>query len=118
MLPTERIEYSAIPERAPLKLPGGALAYGSASRGFKSGGFNPSSTEAGRGFAPEWAWSYETGLKGTWMDGRSRVAVAGFFMDYTNLQVQTPIQCHGYSIFDDGRMVIFREASAEPTRSQ
>ncbi len=31
-------------------------------------------------------------------------------------QVQTPIQCHGYSIFDDGRMVIFREMGPEPTR--
>jgi iron complex outermembrane receptor protein len=81
-----------------MKLPGGTLAYGSASRGFKSGGFNPSSTEAGRGFAPEWAWSYEAGLKGTWLDGRSRVAAAGFFMDYTNLQVQTPIQPGVYDI--------------------
>ena len=35
----------------------------SATRGFKSGGFNPTSPEAGRGFAPEWAWSYEGGLK-------------------------------------------------------
>jgi hypothetical protein len=30
-------------------------------------------------------------------------------------QVQTPISCHGYSIFDDGRMVVFR-AQDEPTR--
>ena len=50
----------------------------SVAKGFKSGGFNLSSTEAGRGFAPEWAWSYEAGLKGTWMEGRSRVAAAGF----------------------------------------
>ena len=80
-----------------MKLPNGALAYGSATRGFKSGGFNPSSTVAGRGYAPEWAWSYEGGLKGTLMDGRSRFGVAAFFMDYTNLQVQTPI---GIGVFD------------------
>jgi iron complex outermembrane receptor protein len=89
-----------------MKLPGGALAYGSASRGFKSGGFNPSSTEAGRGFAPEWAWSYEAGLKSTWMDGRSRVAAAGFFMDYTNLQVQTPIQPGIYDIRNAAAAII------------
>ena len=80
-----------------MKLPNGALAYVSATRGFKSGGFNPSSTAAGRGYAPEWAWSYEGGWKGALLDGRSRFGVAAFFMDYTNLQVQTPI---GIGILD------------------
>ena len=80
-----------------MKLPNGALAYGSATRGFKSGGFNPSSTAAGRGYAPEWAWSYEAGWKAALMGGRSRLGVSAFFMDYTNLQVQTPI---GIGILD------------------
>ncbi len=31
-------------------------------------------------------------------------------------EVQTPIHCHGYSLFDDGRMVVFRALSEEPTR--
>ena len=74
-----------------LKLPHGALAYVSATRGFKSGGFNLSSTAPGRGYAPEWAWSYEAGLKGTLIGGRSRFNTSAFVMDYTNLQVQTPI---------------------------
>lgn len=30
--------------------------------------------------------------------------------------VQTPIECHGYSLFADGRMVVFRALSDEPTR--
>jgi iron complex outermembrane receptor protein len=80
-----------------MKLPHDALAYLSATRGFKSGGFNPSSTVPGRGYAPEWAWSYEGGWKGALMDGRSRFAVSAFVMDYTNMQVQTPI---GIGIFD------------------
>ena len=80
-----------------MKLPNGALAYVSATRGFKSGGFNPSSTAPGRGYAPEWVWSYEGGLKGTLMGGRSRFGTSAFFMDYTNLQVQTPI---GIGVFD------------------
>ena len=80
-----------------LKLPHDALAYVSATRGFKSGGFNPSSTAAGRGYAPEWAWSYEGGWKGALMGGRSRLAVSAFVMDYTNLQVQTPV---GIGVFD------------------
>ena len=31
-------------------------------------------------------------------------------------EVTTPILCHGYTVFDDGKMVIFRETSSEPTR--
>ncbi len=74
-----------------MKLSDGSLAYVSATRGFKSGGFNPSSTAPGRGYDPEWAWSYEGGWKGTLIGGRSRFATSAFVMDYTNLQVQTPI---------------------------
>ena len=80
-----------------MKLPNSALVYLSATRGFKSGGFNPSSTAPGRGYAPEWVWSYEGGLKGALRGGRSRFSTSGFFMDYTNLQVQTPI---GIGVFD------------------
>lgn len=31
-------------------------------------------------------------------------------------ELQNPIVCHGYSLFDDGRAVVFRADSAEPTR--
>jgi hypothetical protein len=31
-------------------------------------------------------------------------------------EVATPIHCHGYSLFGDGRLVVFRAASSEPTR--
>ena len=90
---TDSIAHSAWTPKIGLemKLPNAALAYISATRGFKSGGFNISSRTEGRGYAPEWAWSYEGGLKGTLMDGRSRFGVSAFFMDYTDLQVQTPI---------------------------
>ena len=67
------------------------LAYASATRGFKSGGFNATSTAAGRGYDPEWAWSYEGGVKTAVRGGRARLNVAAFHTDYTDLQVQTPI---------------------------
>jgi iron complex outermembrane receptor protein len=76
---------------------GGALTYVSATRGFKSGGFNPSSTRRGLGFGPEWVWSYEAGLKTTMMNDWARLNVAAFHMDHSGLQVQTPI---GIGIFD------------------
>jgi iron complex outermembrane receptor protein len=79
------------------KLAGRGIAYVSATRGFKSGGFNLSSTQPGRGFAPEWAWSYEGGVKTDLLARRVRLNVAAFHMDYTNLQVQTPI---GIGVFD------------------
>src|SRR5690606_37673526 len=31
-------------------------------------------------------------------------------------EVANPIACHGYSLFDDGKMVLFRSASDEPSR--
>jgi iron complex outermembrane receptor protein len=68
------------------------LAYASATRGFKSAGFNPTSPEPGRGYAPEWAWSYEAGLKRSLADGRARLNVAAFHTDYTDLQVQTALR--------------------------
>jgi iron complex outermembrane receptor protein len=80
-----------------MRLPRRAMAYASATKGFKSGGFNWSSPVPGRGFAPEWAWSYEGGLKTELGGGRARFNVAAFTMDYTNLQVQTPI---GIGVFD------------------
>jgi iron complex outermembrane receptor protein len=67
------------------------MAYASASRGFKSGGFNLSSTAPGRGYGPEWAWSYEGGVKTALAQGRARLALAVFETDYTGLQVQTAI---------------------------
>ena len=80
-----------------LKVTPGTMAYGLASKGFKSGGFNPSSTQPGRGFAPEWAWNYEAGLKTTTLNGRAQINVAAFDTEFTNLQVQTPI---GFGVFD------------------
>ncbi len=31
-------------------------------------------------------------------------------------EIQTPIDCHGYSVFDSGRLIVFRATSDEPTR--
>ena len=69
------------------------MAYVSATRGFKSGGFNQSllPTNAATqlvGFAPEKLWSYEAGVKSQWFDHRLRFNVTGFHYDYSDLQVQ------------------------------
>ena len=48
------------------------------------------------------------------MRGRSRLAVSAFFMDYTNLQVQTPI---GIGVFDirNAAAAVVRGVEAEST---
>src|SRR3546814_16792582 len=60
------------------------MVYASATRGFKSGGFQLGD---GRPFLPEYIWSYEVGLKSTLLDRRLRANVSAFYYDYTNLQV-------------------------------
>jgi iron complex outermembrane receptor protein len=63
------------------------LLYASATRGYKSGGFNFSATSADTAeFAPETVWSYELGAKTEWFDHRLRVNLTTFLYHYANLQ--------------------------------
>ena len=64
------------------------LLYLSASRGFKSGGFNTFGDVSlpVNLFDPEFVWNYEAGLKAAFLDRALRLGVTGFFSDYTNLQ--------------------------------
>jgi iron complex outermembrane receptor protein len=80
--------------------------YGSFSRGFKAGSFDPrganfSSPEVAEGYAPEILDSYEAGIKTRF--GRSTVNLAAFYSDYKDLQVpgSLPIDSNRDGI-DDG----------------
>jgi iron complex outermembrane recepter protein len=75
-----------------LQVTSDALLYASATRGYKSGGFNYAATSpATAEFDPEEIWSYETGIKTEWLDHRLRFNADGFYYHYTNLQVSQPI---------------------------
>ncbi len=65
------------------------LFYASATKGFKSGGFNFASLNPGQGFEPEALWSYEAGFKLDLIDRMLRLNGAVFHYDYTDLQVQS-----------------------------
>ncbi|PZQ94937.1 MAG: TonB-dependent receptor [Cereibacter sphaeroides] len=67
----------------------GVMLYASATRGFKSGGFNFSSSNAAQGFAPETLWSYEAGTKLDLFDRKLRLNGTYFHYDYKGLQVQS-----------------------------
>lgn len=64
------------------------LLYVSASRGFKSGGFNTFGdvSQPVDVFDPEFVWNYEAGLKAALLGSALRMGVTGFYSDYTNLQ--------------------------------
>lgn len=82
------------------------MLYITASRGFKSGGYNsiqaPPVLESR--FDPEKIWAYEAGLKGTFLNNHLRTNLAVFFYDYKDLQV---------TINDAGLSRIRNAASAE-----
>lgn len=65
--------------------------YTSASKGFKSGGFNgrPTVNAAVQSFGPETLWSYEIGMKTDLLDRRLRFNVAGFFSQYKDIQLSS-----------------------------
>ena len=85
--------------------------YASYSQGFKGGGFDPrgignnaidlnndgikSDAEIAQflSFRPEKVNSYEVGYKADLFDRRVYVAVAGFYMDYTDVQIPGSVAC-------------------------
>ncbi len=85
--------------------------YASYSQGFKGGGFDPRGVGVnapdtdGNGtrsdaeiaaflsFRPEQVESYEVGYKGSLMDGAVNVAIAGFYADYTDVQIPGSVAC-------------------------
>jgi iron complex outermembrane receptor protein len=90
----DRITYDAWTPKATIQIQASpkTFLYLSATRGFKSGGLNVAATAPGGAFRPEFAWSYEGGLKRTMDEGRIYVNTAVFYNDYTDLQVQTFIR--------------------------
>ena len=86
--------------------------YATYSRGYKAGGFNldqesvdivtdsatgliaasaasPTGIVDAARFKPEFANSYEIGIKGTYLDGRARINIAGFWTDFEQFQLNT-----------------------------
>lgn len=64
------------------------LLFASATRGFKSGGWNARGTSPGEllPFGPETAWSYEAGAKTELFDRLVRFNITGFWLDVSDLQ--------------------------------
>ncbi|MEO9599463.1 TonB-dependent receptor [Parasphingorhabdus sp.] len=64
------------------------LFFASATRGFKSGGWNARGTAPSEllPFGPETAWNYEAGIKSELLDNRLRVNLTAYLLDVAGLQ--------------------------------
>ncbi len=67
-----------------------SIVYGTATRGFKAGGFNASSPPGAEAYGPEHTWSYEFGVKTSWAGERVVLNGAVFHIDWDELQVNIP----------------------------
>jgi len=107
--------------------------YASASRGFKSGGFNGRAngladlTQVINGvptlvtrFDPETVWTYEGGAKASFLDGRVYLAGNVFYSDFRNFQARVGGGAVAvFPVLNAGRMSIWGaelEAVVKPTR--
>jgi iron complex outermembrane receptor protein len=88
------------------------LAYVSASRGFKSGGFNGRATSVAEidSYDPEIVWTYETGFKSEWFQNRIRLNGAVYYSNYTDMQL--------FSLRNDGGLIIAKTENAGKSRIQ
>ncbi|MCC6908047.1 MAG: TonB-dependent receptor [Phycisphaerales bacterium] len=62
-------------------------AYGSAAMGFKAGGFNLNAPTGRLAFDQETSWTYEGGLKTTFLDERLAINASAFYIDWDDLQL-------------------------------
>ena len=91
--------------------------YVSANRGFKSGGFNgranaPSDVST---FAPEYVWTYESGLKFRSADGRATANGDVFYSNYKDFQARVseitnpgnPIPNFGFPVLNAAKLTMY-----------
>lgn len=85
------------------------LLFASATRGFKSGGWNARGTSPSEllPFGPEFAWSYEAGAKTELFNNRLRFNLTGFFLDVEDLQTPSAF------IRDDGSLAFITRNFAD-----
>jgi iron complex outermembrane receptor protein len=64
--------------------------YGSLSRGFKAGGFNPAALPGSEAYDAEHAWHVEGGVKSTFAGGKASASAAVFQITWDDMQLNVP----------------------------
>lgn len=92
------------------------LLFASATKGFKSGGWNARGTAPGEllPFGPEQAWSYEVGAKTDLFGRLLRLNVTGFWLDIEDLQTPSAfVRPDGSLAFLTGNFADYRNRGVE-----
>lgn len=92
------------------------LLFVSATRGFKSGGWNARGTATNEllPFGPEKVWSYEAGIKSDLFDRRVRANLTLFYQDTTDLQTPSAfIRANGSLAFITRNFADYQNKGAE-----
>ena len=79
----------------------GKMVYGSLSRGYRAGGFNPVSPPGKETYDEETSWNSEIGTKTTWLEDRLKINIAAFHISWNHLQLNLPYG-QNYYIFNAG----------------
>lgn len=74
--------------------------FATVSRGYKAGGFNENQTQGEPTFGDEVLWNYELGLKSDLLNSRVRLDATVFYMDWTDLQVNSVDLSTGTPVFE------------------
>ena len=91
---------------AAFRLNGNTMLYGTFSRAFKAGGFNPVSLPGDESYGEEHAMNLEGGVKATMAGGKLTAVLSAFFIDWDDLQLNLPI------LFSPGQFFIANVGSA------
>jgi iron complex outermembrane receptor protein len=85
-----------------------SMLYASASKGFKSGGFNgrANSDSDVSSFNPETVWTYEIGGKSQFLDNRLRVNYALFSSDYEDFQARVAEDISSFPVINAAELDI------------
>jgi iron complex outermembrane receptor protein len=87
--------------------------FATVSRGFKAGGFNENQLRGDPTFDDEVLWNYETGAKGSVLQRRLRFEASLFWMDWSDLQVNSVDVSTGTPTFETQNAAEARSKGAE-----
>jgi iron complex outermembrane receptor protein len=93
------------------------MMFASATRGFKSGGWNVRSNNALalRNFKPEKVWSYEAGIRSQFWDHKITTNLTAFYAETSDLQIATAVfgAAGSAPVFPVGNFSDFRSSGLE-----